>query len=121
MFDGTVRPPKHKRMVCVCGGDGWFLRINTQTIWRPHVLIRAVDAPGCLEYDSYIELRGILDMDLAALSDDLECGDARILGRLGLAALQALIAAVQGAPTLPVNEKLAICDELTRASALRSE
>ena len=114
LFDGTVRPPKHKRFLCVVVAEGWFLRINSRPHFPPHVPISAAANPGCLDYDSFVELRGVIELDMGELAEALDRREARILGRIGAWTAAALVAAVEAAPTLNAAEKAAI------AAALRA-
>lgn len=104
LFDGTVRPPKTKRLLCVAVGQGWFLRINSNPHFRPHCPIGVQDNPGCLDHDSFVELRGILDWDMAELADQLASQEAQILGRIGAQTARSLAQAVAAAPTLRADE-----------------
>lgn len=112
VFDGTTRPPKTKRMIAVAIADGWFLRINTRAVWRPHLAMALRDNPGCLDHDSYIELRGLLDLDMDELAEQLSRREAQVLGRIGIATARALVAAVRQAPTLRADEVSRIVAEL---------
>ena len=105
VFDGTTRPPKTKRLVCVVAADGWFLRINSNPHFRPHHPLDAVQNPGCLDHDSFVELRGVLELDLGWLADAMHRREASILGRICAAAANDLAVAVEAAPTLNRSEK----------------
>lgn len=94
VYDATVRPPKTKRLLCVAVAEGWFLRINTNPHFRPHHLIAVADNAACLDHDSFVELRGVLDWDMDALAEMLERREAAILGRIGALTARSLIAAV---------------------------
>lgn len=118
LFDGTIDPPKHKRFVCVVAAEGWFLRINSRRHFRPHCPVMARENPGCLDHDSFIELRGIIDYDLAEVAQALEASDARILGRLGAKAAESLVKAVRDAPTFTATEVTMIVGALESAYAV---
>jgi hypothetical protein len=107
IFDGTTRPPKYKRLLCV-SDDGWFLRINSKPLFRPHLEIHVADNSRCLDHDSFVELRGVLDLDLPSLAQDLLSGDAKLLGPIGSATVSNLKAAVAAAATLTPDEKARI-------------
>jgi hypothetical protein len=107
IFDGTTRPPKYKRLLCV-SDDGWFLRINSKPLFRPHLEIYVADNLGCLDHDSFVELRGVLDLDLPSLGQDITSGAARLLGQIGSATVSNLKAAVAAAVTLTPTEKARI-------------
>ena len=85
VWDGSIRPPDFKRFVVVCPHDGWLLRINSSTKWKPHWLISAAKNPECLKYDSYLELRGAVDFLVSELDD------AQFLGALSDETLEDLI------------------------------
>lgn len=112
VFDATVRPPKTKRLLCVAVADGWFLRINTKPIFRPHHPVAASDNPDCLDHDSFVELRGVLDWDMAALAEMLDRREAAILGRIGAVTAKTLADAVRLAPTLTQAEVTVIAAAL---------
>ncbi len=99
VFDGTIKNPKHKRLICCCA-DGIFLRINTKSIFRPCVLIEASDNLGCLEYDSYVELRGVIDHDMEELERAILDGGARVLGRIGTQTAALLVDQIRASFTL---------------------
>lgn len=108
LFDGTIRPPKHKRFICVVAQEGWLLRINSQRHFRPHLPVLATDAPGWLDHDSFVELRGIIEHDTAEITESLALGDSRVLGCLSPAIARALTVAVQAAATFTPNDAAAI-------------
>jgi hypothetical protein len=112
VFDATTRPPKTKRMIAVAVAEGWFLRINTRELWRPHLPMAARENPGCLDHDSFIELRGLLDLDMDELSEMLDRREAQVLGRIGAATARALVAAVGATPTFRAAEVERIVEEL---------
>lgn len=99
LFDGTVRPPKHKRFICVVASEDWLLRINSQRHFRPHLPVRVSDAPDWLDHDSFVELRGAIEHDPSEIMEAITRRDARVLGRLTPATAQTLIEAVRNAPT----------------------
>jgi len=115
LFDGMVRPPKHKRFICVVAAEGWFLRINTQRHFRPHLPVQVAQNPGWLDHDSYVELRGVIEHDPVEVAEALTRGDARLLGRLSWATMLVLVAAVTNAPTLPKAQSEAIVSALRTA------
>lgn len=115
LFDGTIRLPKHKRFICVVAADGWFLRINSERHFRPHLLITVRDNRECLDHDSFVELRGVIEHDIDDITNALGSNDARLLGRLSDATANALIAAVRSAPTFTVAESACIVESLKAA------
>ena len=76
IWDGTVRPAAHKRFLVICPDAGWLLRINSQPHWRPHWPLSAAANPECLDHDSFLELRGIIEYA------DTELENAEHLGAL---------------------------------------
>ena len=115
LFDGTIRPAKHKRFICVVAAEGWFLRINSERYFRPHLAVKASENPGWLDHDSFVELRGIVEYDLDAIQEAFSRRDARNLGRLLPETASALIEAVLQAPTFTQAEAARI------EAALRTE
>ena len=57
LFDGTIRPPKHKWFVAVYVTEGWFFRLNSSPHWRPNFKLLQSENP-CLEKDCFIEMNG---------------------------------------------------------------
>lgn len=115
-FDGTTRPPKYKRFICVCIAEGWFFRINSEKHFRPCELIREVDFHGCIEHDSYLELRGPISFSDEEIDEALK--DSRsYLGRLNLGALRILLTHVNNARVLSGQDKKTIIPEIERAIA----
>lgn len=55
MFDRTTDPQKWKMLVCLSHDDGWFLRINSKSHFRPCEPILAKDHSAFLDHDSYVE------------------------------------------------------------------
>lgn len=106
LFDGTTTPPKFKRSVCICVGEGWFLRINSRPIWKPHMMISAA-TEVCIEHDSYIELRGCIEYDDYEIDQALARPNG-YLGTLSPSALKQLRTAIEQAKTFSAEEKARI-------------
>jgi hypothetical protein len=107
MWDGTIVPPGHKRFIVVYAADGWLLRINTKSVWKPCWQLSAAANPGCLDYDSWLEFRGVIEY----LPSELD--DAEHLGRLSDSTLQALVAYLPSALTLTAEQIEQIIDEIS--------
>lgn len=71
------------------------------------------DNPNCLDHDSYIELRGVLEIDLDYLYDCIAEGDAVVLGVIGVRTAIALREEVTKAVTLNPREKYLITGNLS--------
>jgi hypothetical protein len=102
----------------VVAAEGWFFRINSKRHFRPHFAIAASDNPGCLDYDSFVELRGIIEYDLEEIAEAMSRADARVLGRISAATASAMIAAVRAAPTLTTDEAVRIIGALSASYAI---
>lgn len=114
LFDGTTKPPKPKRFICVYAGEGWFLRINTESHFKPCVPLRQAEFPKILEHDSHLELRAPIEFA------DEEVEKARndpkaYLGRLTAPQMRIVRDFVQDAKAFTPIEKRRIVDELNAA------
>jgi len=112
-FDGTTDPPKHKRFLCVCVADGWFLRINSKDCWNPKFHIPLVGNEDCLEWDSYLELRGVIEYDTDWLQEQLR--DEDYLGPLSIDTLQNLVNHLRAAKVLTIEQRELMVEQLSRA------
>lgn len=112
LFDGATNPPKYKRFLCVCVADGWFLRINSKPIWTPHLLLRQADNPACLDHDSYLELRGVIEYDDSEIQSALRYPDNHF-GRLSQTSLRALATLLPTVKTLTAEERAQILSHVT--------
>jgi hypothetical protein len=70
------------------------------------------DNPGCLDHDSYIELRGVLEVDVDYVQTSILDGDARILAPISVTTAMALAEEVAKAITLNEREKALIVGNL---------
>lgn len=68
--------------------------------------------PGCIEHDSFIELRGLLDMDMAGLAEMLDRQEAAVIGRISAGTARSIIQAVQTTPTFRATEAARIAEDL---------
>lgn len=69
MYDGSIRPPKMKMLICLDYGAGWFLRVNTSNRFRPAVAIDVARNPW-LDHDSHVECT-VLEFDEYTIDDAL--------------------------------------------------
>lgn len=110
--DGTLQNPKPKRLLLVLVEEGWFLRINSRPHFNPNCPISVADNPDCLDYDCFVELRGVLDLDMDYLEEQLDLRNAEVLGRIGHHTAAQVAAAVMEAKTFTLLEKIALRDGL---------
>lgn len=110
LFDGTIRPPKHKWFLCVSVRHSWFLRISTEDRWRPSFPLRAADNP-CIEHDSFLELRGRIEYDDYEIGESLRYPDNH-KGRLPDATIRALLGRLPTVVTMTPEEIELISAEL---------
>ena len=103
IFDLYTSPRKTKLHICVSERRQLFLRINSQSIFKPNHLLRKSSNPY-LDHDSYVELQQLV----RHLSDEIR--EAEFLGRLTLAEAKALADAAQAAETLPMEHKRLITE-----------
>lgn len=111
LFSGTINNPKYKWHLCVCVSEGWFLRINSRPHWRPHFLLPEAENPF-LEYDCYLELRGIIEYDDSEIEEALRV-PSNHKGRLSNSTLQKLIDHLPSVPTLKSAEKDLIVERVS--------
>ena len=76
--------------------------------------------PGCLDHDSFVELRGVIEHDPSEVLEALDRGDARILGRLSAGTVQDLIAAVHAGlrPRRGFRSKVVVLKDAAEVDAL---
>lgn len=99
VFDNQTRPPKWKRLICVCPRRRLFLRINSEPIWLPHTLLRQVECPDFLDWDSYVEFRELARIPPREFREALARTD-NPLGRLSDAIARRVAFEAQQADTL---------------------
>jgi hypothetical protein len=108
IFDLYTSPRKPKLHICVSERQQLFLRINSQSIFKPnHLLLKSRN--GYLAHDSYVELQQLV----RHMSDEIR--EAEIVGRLSLSEAKALVDAAQAAETLPPEHKRLIAECLLDA------
>jgi hypothetical protein len=103
IFDLYTSPRKPKLHICVSERRQLFLRINSQSIFKPDHLLRK-SANAYLAHDSYVELQQLV----RHMSEEIR--EAEFVGRLTLAEARALVDAVQLAATLPMEHKRLIAE-----------
>jgi hypothetical protein len=103
IFDLYTSPRKPKLHICVSERRQLFLRINSQSIFKPnHLLLKSRN--DYLTHDSYVELQQLV----RHMSDEIR--EAELVGRLSLAEAKALVQAAQTAETLPAEHKRLIME-----------
>ncbi len=105
VWDRFTRPPKRKRLICICPESQKFLRINTKAVFPPHYIIRG-DGADFLDHDSFVELQQMVRpyaSDIAA---------AETLGRLGQTHITGLLIAVETCVALSDEDKDFISEKL---------
>jgi hypothetical protein len=103
IFDLYTSPRKPKLHICVSERRQLFLRINSQSIFKPnHLLLKSRN--DYLTHDSYVELQQLV----RHMSDEIR--EAELVGRLSLAEAKALVEAAQTAETLPAEHKRLIME-----------
>jgi hypothetical protein len=104
--DPRVRPKNRRKWhVCVSPGQCFFLRINTNPLWRPWHQILASDN-DFLSHDSYVELASLHFFSGA----DLRRAD--VIGQMGYSERRALAEAVMSAETLSQEHKDIVWENL---------
>jgi hypothetical protein len=103
IFDLYTSPRKPKLHICVSERRQLFLRINSQSIFKPnHLLLQSRNA--YLAHDSYVELQQLV----RHMSEEIR--EAELVGRLSLAEATALVDAAQAAETFPMEHKRLIAE-----------
>jgi len=103
IFDLYTSPRKPKLHICVSERRQLFLRINSESIFKPnHLLTKSRNA--YLAHDSYVELQQLV----RHMSEEIR--EAELVGRLSLAEARALVDAAQAAETLPMEHKRLIAE-----------
>jgi hypothetical protein len=105
IFDLYTSPQKPKLHICVSERRQLFLRINSQSIFKPNHLLRK-STNAYLAHDSYVELQQLV----RHMSEEIR--EAEFIGRLSLAETRALVDAAQEAETLPMEHKRLIAESL---------
>lgn len=105
VWDRGTRPPKHKRLICICPERRMFFRINSRALFPPHLLLRA-DGADFLDHDSYVELQQLLK------PFELELEQAELLGRLTPTHVRLLRIAVENCVALSDELKEFVADRL---------
>lgn len=77
IFDLYTSPRKPKLHICVSERRQLFLRINSQSIFKPNHLLRK-SSNSYLDHDSYVELQQLV----RHMSDEIR--EAEFVGRLSL-------------------------------------
>jgi len=96
IFDGTIRPPGPKMVVCVEADAGFFFRINEKK-WQTGVPLKKKDHPKFLTKDCHLECGEPLELDDYTIEEAIR--DKGILGQISPALVQAICSAL-------ANEKL---------------
>jgi hypothetical protein len=103
IFDLYTSPRKPKLHICVSERRQLFLRINSQSVFKPnHLLVKSRNP--YLAHDSYVELQQLV----RHMSGEIR--DAELVGRLSLVEAKALVEAAQAAETLPAGHKRLIAE-----------
>ena len=98
IFDLYTSPRKPKLHICVSERRQLFLRINSESIFKPnHLLLKSRN--DFLAHDSFVELQQLV----RHMSDEIR--EAEFVGRLSLAEAKALVEAAHAAETLPPEHK----------------
>ncbi len=121
--DTFTYPPKFKLWVCVSRENLWFLRINSEPITPPDVLLRKVDHPF-LDHDSYMGCGGDLivvfsEEDLCAfLGEQREDARRGIVGRIAERVRSDICAGIAASPRLSEVQKEIVLAELCDGQVL---
>ncbi len=108
--------------VCVSRRRLWFLRINSEPITPPDVLLRKAEHPF-LDHDSYMGCGGdlieIFEAELHAfMAEQREDARRGIIGRIARNVRQEICAGIAASPRLSEAQKEVILAELGCAQAL---
>lgn len=110
IYDGCIRPPGPKMVVCVEPHLGFFFRINSRAHYQQSLLLRMADHPF-LKRDSYLECGCPLELDDYVVSESLiEQGGT--IGRLSNTLVPRIIEIVNKEPLLSDADKQRIISAL---------
>jgi hypothetical protein len=112
LHDGTVTPPKTKLFLCVDVEDCWFFRINTKRHWKPNFPLPLRGNEHCLDHDSFLELRGIIEYFDIEVEEALKYPHNH-RGKLSDDTLRALLNYLPTVKTLTTEEQDRIIANLT--------
>lgn len=102
IYDGFIRPPGPKMVVCVDPKLGLFFRINTDPKWQTPVKLEQA-AHKFLEWDSYLECGEPLDLDDYIIDESLR--KRGVIGQVIPQLAKEIYAAVASAKTISPADK----------------
>ncbi|MGE8128946.1 hypothetical protein ACQKQD_18395 [Methylobacterium sp. NPDC080182] len=112
IYDGTTDPQKMKRFLCVLVAEGWFLRINTNAFWKPHFPLPHTGNEHCLDHDSFLELRGVIEYDDYSIESALD-EPGNHLGQLSRDVIAQLVEHLPNVRTIAKVERDRIIESLS--------
>lgn len=71
-YDGFIKPPGPKRIVCICPEEGYFFRINSENKWPCPVRLDYSDCHGFLDYHSFLQCDRILEFSDYIIDESIE-------------------------------------------------
>ena len=111
LWDTEIRAPNWKRLICVCPRRRFFLRINTRPFWPPHTRLRQADCADFLEWDSYVELRGLIRIPISEFREAI-ARPGNPIGRISDQIARQIAFAAQQAPTISDEQRGIIWEKL---------
>lgn len=77
--------------------------------------------PDCLDHESFLECHGVIDMDMSAVLDRVDLGQANIRRRIGHAFAETLVVDILMVPTLNQREKTTVATAIASAFGLSAK
>lgn len=118
IFDDNTRPKKIKWHLCVCDNPHYFLRINSNPLFRPNCLLRSAEM-AFLRHDSYLEMGRLFEFSPAQVHAAMAAGGYK--GRLSALDRRDVVFEIEKATTLTREQKDLIRYHLLREQDVSDE
>lgn len=113
IWDGTIRPPAPKMVICVSAEFGYYFRINTKPHWLGSIPLPKAPDHQFLDHDSYVECASILELDDFVIDESIR--EKGVVGRISTAMRRQIAEKVSGIALISADDKEIL------AKALRSD
>lgn len=102
IWDGFIKPPGPKMVVCIEPTLGFFYRINTEGKWQVPVPILKTDHPF-LNHDSFIECGEPFELDDYLIDESIR--RSGVLGQIAASLALSIYRAAVRASTVSLHDK----------------
>jgi hypothetical protein len=103
IHDECISPPGPKMVVCVEATNGYFFRINSRGHRQPAVPLLQQDHSSFLNWDSFLECGGFLELD------DYVVDQSRVIGQISQKLIPDILSALNDADEISAQDKQSIC------------